>query len=58
MLYWGACAHAAAGQPALALGQLEEAVSRGWRHAWWARHDWNLRAVADRAAFRELLARG
>jgi TolB-like protein/tetratricopeptide (TPR) repeat protein len=58
MLYWGACAHAAAGQPALALSQLEEAVSRGWRHAWWARHDWNLRAVVDRAAFRELLARG
>jgi tetratricopeptide (TPR) repeat protein len=57
LLYWGACAHAAAGEPESALRQLEEAVQRGWRHAWWARHDWNLRALADRPAFRDLLAR-
>jgi tetratricopeptide (TPR) repeat protein len=57
MLYWAACAHAAAGKYDLALQRLEDAVRRGWRHAWWTRADWNLSAIADRPAFRELLTR-
>jgi hypothetical protein len=40
-----------------ALGVLEEAVTAGWRHAWWARHDWNWSGLAADPRFRELLGR-
>lgn len=57
-LYWAAAAHAVLGRRERALAQLEDAVERGWRHAWWARHDWNLQSLAGDAHYRELLARG
>jgi hypothetical protein len=28
-----------------ALAGLEAALQAGWRHAWWARLDWNLRGL-------------
>jgi TolB-like protein/Tfp pilus assembly protein PilF len=57
-LYWVASAHAVMGENEQALDRLEEAVTRGWRHAWWARHDWNWADLADDSRFRDLLARG
>jgi tetratricopeptide (TPR) repeat protein len=57
-LYWVASAHAVLGESEQALDRLEEAGTRGWRHAWWARHDWNWSALADERRFRNLLARG
>ena len=57
-LYWVASAHAVMGEREQALDLLEEAVTRGWRHAWWARHDWNWADLADDSRFRDLLARG
>jgi TolB-like protein/Flp pilus assembly protein TadD len=57
-LYWVASAHAVMGESEQALARLEEAVTRGWRHAWWARHDWNWTDLADDSRFRDLLARG
>jgi TolB-like protein/tetratricopeptide (TPR) repeat protein len=57
-LYWAACARAAAGDDERALALLADATGRGWRHRWWARHDWNLQRLVDRPAFRELLSRG
>jgi len=56
-LYWVASAHAALGEGEQALERLEEAVTRGWRHAWWARHDWNWAGLADDSRFRDLLVR-
>jgi len=56
-LYWVASAHAVLGESERALERLEEAVTRGWRHAWWARHDWNWAGFADDSRFRDLLAR-
>jgi len=56
-LYWVASAHAVMGESEQALDRLDEAVTRGWRHAWWARHDWNWAGVADDSRFRDLLAR-
>ncbi len=57
VLYWVASAHAVLGESEQALDRLEEAVTRGWRHAWWARHDWNWADFADDSRFRDLLAR-
>jgi TolB-like protein/Tfp pilus assembly protein PilF len=57
-LYWVASAHAVVGEKERALETLEHAVNRGWRHAWWARHDWNWSGVGDDSRLRDLLARG
>jgi len=57
-LYWVASAHAVMGDRGPALDRLEEAVTRGQRHAWWARHDWNWTDLAGDSRFRDLLARG
>ena len=46
------------GEKERALEILEEAVRRGWRHAWWARHDWNWSGLRDNQRYRDLLARG
>ena len=56
-LYWVAAAHAVAGRPEQALELLEDAHRRGWRHAWWARHDRNMAALADDPRYVDLLAR-
>ena len=57
-LYWMASAQAVMGEKELALQLLEQAVRLGWRHAWWARHDWNWAALAGDSRFLDLLARG
>ncbi len=57
-LYWVASAHAVMGEDDRALNVLEEAVRRGWRHAWWARHDWNWSVLGNDPRFRDLLVRG
>ena len=57
-LYWMASAQAVMGEKELALQLLEQAVRQGWRHAWWARHDWNWAALAGDSRFHDLLARG
>lgn len=56
--YWVASAHVVMGETARALEILEEALGRGWRHAWWARHDWNWASLEGNPRYRELLARG
>ena len=56
--YWGATAYAVLGQSDRALQELEEAIRVGWRHAWWARLDWNLRNVESDSRLRGLLQRG
>lgn len=56
--YWAVSAHAVLGRSDLALSRLEEAIDRGWRHAWWARHDWNVSSLAGDPRYRELLRRG
>lgn len=58
VLYWVATAQAVMGEKELALELIDQAVTRGWRHAWWARHDWNMSDLADDPRYRELLARG
>ncbi|HEX9207650.1 MAG TPA: tetratricopeptide repeat protein [Steroidobacteraceae bacterium] len=58
VLYWMASARVLMGARDQALDLLEQAVTQGWRHAWWARHDWNWTDLADDARFRDLLARG
>ncbi len=57
-LYWVASAHAVLGEETRALELLEEAVGRGWRHAWWARGDWNWSGLAEDPRYRGLLTRG
>jgi TolB-like protein/Flp pilus assembly protein TadD len=57
-LYWVASAHAVLGEVEQAFARLDEAVTRGWRNAWWGRHDWNWAGLADDSRFRALLARG
>ena len=57
-LYWVASARAVLGESERALATLDEAVQHGWRHAWWARHDWNWSALSDDSRFLELLGRG
>jgi tetratricopeptide (TPR) repeat protein len=57
-LYWVASAHAVMGEKERALQILEEAVNRGWRHAWWACHDWNWSGLGDDSRYRDLLGRG
>ena len=56
-LYWMASAHVVLGDHPLALQLLEHAINRGWRHAWWARHDWNWASLAADPRFGELLAK-
>jgi tetratricopeptide (TPR) repeat protein len=55
--YWAASAHAVLGRSDLALQRLDEAVGRGWRHAWWARHDWNMLSLKDDSRYGDLLLR-
>ena len=57
-VYWVASAQAVMGETERALETLEEAVMRGWRHAWWARHDWNWVGLEGNSRYRDLLARG
>ena len=57
-LYWVASAHAVMSENERALELLDEAVKRGWRHAWWARHDWNWSTLAGDSRYRDLLVRG
>jgi TolB-like protein/tetratricopeptide (TPR) repeat protein len=57
VLYCIASACAVTGETERALELLDEAVKRGWRHAWWARHDWNWTGLADEPRFLDLLAR-
>ena len=56
--YWAVSAHAVLGRNDVALQRLDEAIDRGWRHAWWARHDWNMSSLAEDSRYRELLRRG
>ena len=56
ILYLAATAHALLGQRDLALTRLEEAIGRGWRHAWWADVDWNASGLAGEPRWPELLA--
>jgi TolB-like protein/tetratricopeptide (TPR) repeat protein len=56
--YWAVSAYAVLGRSDVALQKLDEAIRRGWRHAWWARHDWNMSSLADDSRYRELLRRG
>ena len=56
--YWAVSAHAVLGRNDVALQRLDAAIDRGWRHAWWARHDWNMSSLADDSRYRELLRRG
>jgi TolB-like protein/Flp pilus assembly protein TadD len=57
-LYWVASAHAVLGEVEQAFARLDEAVTRGWRNAWWARHDWNWSGLTDDTRLHDLLARG
>lgn len=57
MVYWMASARAVMDEPQPALQLLEHALQLGWRHAWWARHDWNFTALAGDPRFERLLAR-
>ena len=45
--YWAATAHALLGEVDRAAESLRAAVDGGWRHAWWAKLDWNLRDHLD-----------
>jgi len=56
--YWAVSAYAVLGRSDIALQRLDEAIGHGWRHAWWARHDWNMSSLADDSRYRELLRRG
>jgi tetratricopeptide (TPR) repeat protein len=56
-LYWAVAAHSVLGRPERAIRLLADAIRRGWRHAWWARRDWNLAGLANDARYREELAR-
>jgi len=58
MQYWVASIHAVLGRRDLALETLDDALERGWRHAWWARHDWNMESLAGDPRYRALLERG
>jgi hypothetical protein len=58
LAYRAAAAHALLGQSDAALAELEEALRRGWRHAWWARLDGNLRALAGNRRYAALLESG
>lgn len=56
--YWAASAHALLGEVDRAVEVLRGAVDGGWRHAWWARLDWNLAGVRDDPRISALLQRG
>jgi len=58
LAYRAAAAHALLGQSDAALAGLEEALRRGWRHAWWARLDGNLRALTGNRRYAALLESG
>jgi hypothetical protein len=46
--YWTATACLLLGRVEEGVSHLQVAVDGGWRHAWWARLDWNLQsAIAD-----------
>ena len=46
--YWTATACLLLGRVEEGVSHLQVAVDGGWRHAWWARLDWNLRSsIAD-----------
>jgi TolB-like protein/Flp pilus assembly protein TadD len=55
--YDSATAQALLGRPDLAIAALEAALQSGWRHAWWARLDWNLRGLQQDSRFAAWLAR-
>jgi TolB-like protein/Flp pilus assembly protein TadD len=57
LAYRAAAAHALLGQTEAALAEIEEALRRGWRHAWWARLDGNLRGLPGDPRFARLLER-
>lgn len=57
VLYWVASAHAVLGDEERALEVLAKAVTGGWRHTWWASHDWNWSRLADDSRYRDLLVR-
>jgi TolB-like protein/Tfp pilus assembly protein PilF len=57
MQYWVASLHAVLGRRERALDVLDDAIRRGWRHAWWARHDWNMESLANDPSYRTLLER-
>jgi TolB-like protein/Flp pilus assembly protein TadD len=43
--YWTATAYLLLGDQERGIEHLRHAIDGGWRHAWWARLDWNLRAA-------------
>ena len=45
LTYWAASALAVLGRADEARRQLATAQRQGWRHAWWQKVDWNLRAL-------------
>jgi TolB-like protein len=55
--YYSATAHALLGRTDLAFEALEAALQAGWRHAWWARLDWNARGLEQDSRFAAWLAR-
>jgi hypothetical protein len=55
--YWCATACLLLARQADAFAHLEDAVSAGWRHAWWADLDWNLRAWREHPRVATTLAR-
>jgi tetratricopeptide (TPR) repeat protein len=57
-LYWAGSAELVLGREEAALRYFEDAVRRGWRHAWWASRDWNLTALAGNAHFAQVLEQG
>ncbi len=57
-LYWAGSAELVLGHEERAWQYFEDAVRKGWRHAWWASHDWNLRSLHGTARFAELLQQG
>ena len=56
--YWAATAHALLGDVDRGVEVLRAAVEGGWRHAWWARLDWNLAGHLDDARIAALLQHG
>ena len=57
-LYWAGSAELVLGHEERAWQYFEDAVRKGWRHAWWASYDWNLRSLHGTARFAELLQQG
>ena len=55
--YWCATAHGLLGDLERSFAELEAALRAGWRHAWWARLDWNAEALRSDSRFDAWLAR-